>query len=146
MARWLGVSPSSPTMQRPAVNHTWHDTESPLSAPRLVCTWEPCSSSGRWLHQDGSFSLSTRCRKNMQIVIAFRLEIAHLGPPLLRWRSDDFSRLKCLGAISPETRVYTFRLEAFDASLGIREGSLALLLPHNAPRNRSIFTSHDWPR
>ena len=54
-----------------------------------------------------------------------------------------FNPLRCSGANRPETRVFKFRLEAFDASLGIREGFLVLLPPHKAPGNRSTFTSHN---
>ena len=55
-----------------------------------------------------------------------------------------FNPLRCSGANRPGTRVFKFRLEAFDASLGIREGFLVPLPPHKAPGNRSTFTSHNW--
>ena len=53
--------------------------------------------------------------------------------------------LRCPGTSQPGTRVRTVRLEACDAFLGIREGFLALLPPHNAPGNRSIITLRGWP-
>ena len=52
-----------------------------------------------------------------------------------------FIHLRCSGTFWPETRVLIFQMEASDAFLGIREGSSALLLLHNAPGNGSIFTS-----
>ena len=62
------------------VNPYWHKqsapmsqflfvTESCLSAPRLVCPWDPCPSSGRWLNQEDLSSMSTHCHKKMQTVI-----------------------------------------------------------------------------
>ena len=55
------------------------------------------------------------------------------------------SRLKCSGTSRPGTRVSTFRLEACDASHGIREGFLGPLPPFKPPGNRCKFTSNGWP-
>ena len=72
-----------------------------------------------------------------------RLGSAPFGPPRVR-DGTSCSRLKCPGACLPGTRVHIVA-GGYDASYGIREGFLVLLLPLNAQGNRSIFTSHGWP-
>ena len=53
--------------------------------------------------------------------------------------------LRCSGTSRPGTRVFAFRLEAFDAFLGIREGlhGSAAFAPHNAPGNTSIARNNE---
>ena len=114
----------------------------PLS-PQRACPQDRFPLNGRWLNQDSFRSLPQEDANND------RPENAHLGPPHSCWRRDALQPLRCSGTSRPGTLVFTFRLEALDPSLGIREDSLALLLPHNVPHkeagNRSTITLHCWP-
>ena len=118
-------------------------TESHLSAPRLVCPWDPCPSSGCWLNQEDPFSLSThRCSKMQTVTVLGTLILVvyiNVGDAMLSTSGS------APGASLPGTHVCTFRQDACDASHGIRDGFFVLLPPHNAPGNRSRFTSHGWP-
>ena len=67
--------------------------------------------------------------------------------PHQRWRRDVLQPPEVLRSQPTRGHVRSQSgLEACDASHGIREGFLVLLPPHNAPGNRSTFTSHGWPR
>ena len=57
-----------------------------------------------------------------------------------------FNHQKCSETDWPEIHVSIFRMAAFGALLGIREGFLDLLLPHNTPGKGSTSTLHDLPR
>ena len=72
-----------------------------------------------------------------------RLGSAPHGPP--HWRRDVLQPPVVPGASLPGTHVFTFRLEACNASLGKRYRFLVLLPPLNSPVSRSIFTSRGWP-
>ena len=76
-----------------------------------------------------------RCMKMQTVIVLGVLFV------VLHINVDDVkpcSRPKCSGGSWPGTRVSTFRLEACDASHGIREGFLVQLPPLNSPEKRGI--------
>ena len=66
------------------------------------------------------------------------------GPPHNVGGATPCCCLKCSRTSRPGTRVSTFRLEACDASHGIREGFLDLLPPLKPSGNRRKVTSGGW--
>ena len=88
--------------------------------------------SGRWLNQEDSFSSSTH--GSQEDANSGRPENIHLGPPHSRWRRD---------ALQPPEVLWDHL--AKDTCVHIPAGGLRRF-SHNAPGNRSTFTSHDWPR
>ena len=133
-AIWLGTCQSILTQV---------ERSSTLSAPRLAGPWDLCPSNGRRLYQEDTFSLATHHCMKMQTVII--LGVLLIGPPHQRWRRDVLQPPEVPRASLPGTRVCTFRLEAYGAFRGVREGFLVRLAPLNAQGNRSIFTTRGWP-
>ena len=143
-AIWLGRSQSLLTqIQQSSERDMVCHRVSPFT-PTTCWPAGPSPLNGRWLNQEISFGPSIHCRKKMQTVIVLKTFVMvlyiNVGDAMLS------NLLRCSGTCRPRTDVLIFRPEDSGVFLGIREEPSALLLPHNPPGSRSIFTSHDRPR
>ena len=96
------------------MSQIWYATESSLSAPRLAGPRDRCPLNGRRLNQEDTFSLGTHLCMKMQTVIVLEALLVVLHTNV--GDAMSCSRRMCCRVSRPGTRVFTFRLQACDAS------------------------------